>query len=41
MLIMIHNNNKIKIFYDEAADVLYITSGNPEYTGHDEDWFTS
>ena len=33
---MIHNNNRLKIFYDEEADVLYITNGNPKYTDYVE-----
>ena len=33
---MIHKNNKLKIFYDEEADVLYVTKGKPENTDYVE-----
>ena len=34
---MIRNKDGIKIFYDQEADVLYVTRGKPEYTDYVED----
>ena len=33
---MIRNKDGIKIFYDQEADVLYVTRGEPEYTDYVE-----
>ncbi len=33
---MSNHQSKIKIFYDQEVDVLYVTRGNPEYTDYVE-----
>ena len=33
---MIRNKEGVKIFYDQEADVLYVTRGHPEYTDYVE-----
>ncbi|MDE0043380.1 MAG: DUF2283 domain-containing protein [Candidatus Poribacteria bacterium] len=33
---MIRSNDGMKIFYDQEADVLYVTRGKPEYTDYVE-----
>ena len=33
---MIRSRDRIKIFYDREADVLYVTRGKPEYTDYVE-----
>ncbi len=34
---MNHNKDGLKIVYDQEADVLYVTRGQPEYTDYVED----
>ena len=33
---MNHNKDRLKIVYDQEADVLYVTRGQPEYTDYVE-----